>query len=427
VQSRDLRLQYACLKLFNTIMNEIDISLFGKNDQISTQAIVTTCIEVCLKPLRIHFPILFEKDSEQEKSISISKEQLRLVRQCMSCMKSIVQRFNQSINSASLVTILYSLCRVIQYTKSSSGLEVAAMVLQLEIQSSSMSTLDETAVWIVAFESAIQNLSLRVKHLKLTSSLEVELLFIYLACAHKSMNIGTNESQLIQLAAIHESVLANFRNVLADSECLKSSNHVRKVSWILHGLQNGLLRLAKSNYSDLAMFYMSQLSGCICMYLLQLFESGRITNNQFEKANIGSPIIDEEEEAELILAVVPAGLNILLAGYSLIDVSKRTSYLYVMVPLLLSLFRTVRNRSTISPSDCKKTLEKLHKLAVQCMERFAQSTEQFTAVIRSLPPNIVQEIQQEIKRGKEKETRLATKSIPKHQKLQINFEAYVKK
>lgn len=213
-QARDLVLQYACLKLLNTIVNDIDTKfLSGTGDKISTQAIVTTSIEVCLKPLRLHFPSLFEQESEHSFVVAVSKEHLKLVKQCMSCLKTIVQRFKENVNGACVTTILYSLCRILQYTKSSSCLEVAIAMLELEVQASSISTLNETSVWIVSFEAAIDTLLIRVRDFKISTHLEVELLFICLACIQKALNTNPNEMQLTQLAAIHSSVVSTFHEV----------------------------------------------------------------------------------------------------------------------------------------------------------------------------------------------------------------------
>jgi len=430
-QARDLGLQYACLKLLNTIVHDIDATLLsGSGDRISTQAIVTTSIEVCLKPIRLHFPTLFEQDSEQNRPIPITKEQAKLVRQCMSCLKTIVERFKESVNGASITTILYSLCRILQYTRSSSCLDVAMAMMELEVKVTSISTLDEISVWILAFESAIDNLLIRIRDFKLTTSLEIELLFVCLACIQKASSSSSTNIQLAQLAAIHDSVTSAFLEVLSDSRCLTDSNNVRKLSWILTGLQNGLLRLAKTNVgSELALFYFSQLSGPVSCYLLRLFDSGRITNDQFDRTMSVSPAVEDGEESQLILAIIPAGLNILLAGYSLTELSKKTSYLFVMIPLLVSLLRTVTSLSSSLSQDEKRkeNLDKIHKLAVQCLERVALSTEQFTQVVRSLPSGVIAEIKQEVRRSKEKNTKPVAKSAPKHQKLQINFDAYVTK
>ncbi len=445
LQARDLELQYACLKLLNTIVNNADASvLSGSADKISTQAIVTTSIEVCLKPIRLHFPTLFEQDSEQHVTGPLSKEQLKLVKKCMSCMRTVIERFKQNVNGAAITTILYSLCRILQYSRSSSCLETASAMMELEITATSISTLDEVSVWIIAFEAAIDNLLLRIREFKLTTPLEIELLFICLSCLEKVQNMNSTHTQLAQLAVIHDAVIATLLQVLADPHCLTTSNNIRKLSWILTGLQNGLLRLAKSGaYSDLALFYFSQLCGPVSCYLLRLFHLGRITNDQFDRTEKSvSPIVQNDgEESQLILAIIPAGLNILLAGYSLTESARKTSYLFVMIPLLLSLMRSVRGMSSSSaaaalssPADVKRNenLDKIHKLAVQCMERVALSTEAFTQVVRSLPAGVVAEIQQEVRRSKEKQqqqqqAKQVTKSAPKHQKLHINFDAYVSK
>jgi len=255
-------------------------------------------------------------------------------------------------------------------------------------------------------------------------------LFVCLACIQKASSSSSTNIQLAQLAAIHDSVTSAFLEVLSDSRCLTDSNNVRKLSWILTGLQNGLLRLAKTNVgSELALFYFSQLSGPVSCYLLRLFDSGRITNDQFDRTMSVSPAVEDGEESQLILAIIPAGLNILLAGYSLTELSKKTSYLFVMIPLLVSLLRTVTSLSSSLSQDEKRkeNLDKIHKLAVQCLERVALSTEQFTQVVRSLPSGVIAEIQQEVRRSKEKNIKPVAKSAPKHQKLQINFDAYVTK
>jgi hypothetical protein len=97
-------------------------------------------------------------------------------------------------------------------------------------------------------------------------------------------------------------------------------------------------------------------------------------------------------------------LNVLLASFALIDEikkEKRMVFLSLLIPVLVLILR-LESRFEYDENNIHTiNVNKLHRLAVQCLERVASSAAQeFRQLIQHvLPPNIVVEIQQAAKKG----------------------------
>jgi hypothetical protein len=93
----------------------------------------------------------------------LSAEQLHLADECVNCINVIISKFPISINSGNITTILYTLCRVTQYTKSPSSLNAATTLVTIDVKQTPSPTQSEVSVWGIAFSAAIENLIARIQ------------------------------------------------------------------------------------------------------------------------------------------------------------------------------------------------------------------------------------------------------------------------
>ena len=108
-----------------------------------------------------------------------------MVRKCMKSLKIIVQKFN--LTDQNITTILYTICRVLQFTKSPFSLQVALAI-------AAKPTVDitvDSSPWLQALMSTIENIRNRIQNYTLVTHSEVELMFICLAGAQDMIQRAT--------------------------------------------------------------------------------------------------------------------------------------------------------------------------------------------------------------------------------------------
>ena len=371
---RHLQLQHTCLDLLEKILTSVDVSLFGSSDQVNTQAIVTTSTEVCLKPLRLHFPTLFKQDSEFEiSSFELDKDQKELISKSLHCLKTIVKSFGLSITGAVVPTLLYTTCRVVQFTKSNLGLDTTAAIIEIserlnkgeeEAVDQSMSTEEKFNIWKIAIHASVENIRNRISFGKVISNPEVELLFIFLS------------SSLCSSITLHEKVMQTIsKEITNEISNMKESDDkknqaIENTVNLLHGLQNGILFLARNGLAKLAVFYSMRAAEDIAINLSS-------ENNHLQ--------------VSVVEKVAPPALNILLAGFSLLtelnSADNVKCYLAIVIPVITKMAKFAKNNS----------IQKIFLLGVQCFDRLAKvAPEHFKSVIGShlLPANVLVDIQE---------------------------------
>ncbi|KAG2375285.1 hypothetical protein C9374_009908 [Naegleria lovaniensis] len=381
---RHLPLHNACLDLLEKILANVNVSLFVSSDQVSTQAIVTTSTEVCLKPLRLHFPYLFKQDGEFEMgSFELEKDQKDLIAKSMSCLKTIVKTFGLSITGAVVPTLLYTACRVVQFTKSNLGLDTTTAIVEVsenlhsETDSSaqSMTPEEKFSIWSVAIRASIDNIISRLLFSgKTIYTPEIELLFIFLS------------SSLCSNIELHDKVVRNIIKALQNeiNNMHDSTNDPKKISQavdntfnILYGLQNGILYLARSGLAKLAVFY--SMSAAVDIVL----------NLSSESKYLVESVVDSSHTLDKI---APPAINILLAGFSLLSElnsppASVQSYLCTIVPMLVNMTKFARDHK----------ISKTFSLGVQCFDRLTKvAPDQFKSLITAqlLPPSVITDIQE---------------------------------
>jgi hypothetical protein len=174
---REMELQSACLKLLNVILKEISPSFF-MHSNVLVQTVVATAVEVCLKPLWLHFPLLFEQDSEMSLQFQPSKQQGHLVKQVMACLGTLLSHFGAScIHGHIIQTILYAIARCLQFTANTSAIDTAFMLSDL----ARVVPKDHIEAWNDSIASLVQHLSKRIDSDTVSSPAEVELCIIVAA------------------------------------------------------------------------------------------------------------------------------------------------------------------------------------------------------------------------------------------------------
>lgn len=416
--NRHAQLQIACIDLMTTIVTSCDSDFFAKGTQ-SAEVVLTTIVEVCLKPLRLQFPSMFEQDSEVHlHGFQFDKEHLNIVVRCMKCLKHILRRFAIGMHGGNITTILYTICRVLQFTQSNSVLEVAATLtvltpdspakIQHQLPDEEDIDQDSPTVWNIAFRAAIENLLTRMTKYIITTPGEVELLFICLFGIQKNTN---GPSDRLSLQTVQGEVVDTFNRLLQDTDTFGDAHKLKIVCWVLRGMQDGVLRLAKAGHMSYAIHYLGQLCPSIVTFLID------IAHNKIYITG------SENDSEQLIMQVMPAGLNILLAAFSLLgDSSQRKSFLAVVIPLLVVLLRF-----TDHPSR-SKNMHRLHKLCVECLERLATTAvDEFKQLIQEMPSEVVEEIQNAAKKKAIKERPEVQDSSVKESRassMSINFNQY---
>ncbi|EFC40657.1 hypothetical protein NAEGRDRAFT_59012 [Naegleria gruberi] len=402
---RHFQLHNACLELLEKILSSVDVSLFVSSDQVNAQAVVTTSTEVCLKPLRLHFPYLFKQDSEFELgSFELEKEQKLLIANSMKSLKTIVKVFGLSITGAVVPTLLYTTCRVIQFTKSNMGLDTTTAIIEVseklrnesESKDQSISAEEKFSIWQVAISASIENIIGRVASGKLITNPEVELLFIFLS------------SSLCSDVSIHENVVSAIRKaitsdieILHGTDQIKQAKSVDNVFNLLYGIQNGILFLARNGLAKLSVFYSMKIAEEIVLSLSS--ESRLLVVNGADK-------------------IAPPAINILLAGFSLLAELNTPSqgiqsYLSMIVPMLVKVTKFAKNNA----------LSKLFLLGVQCFDRLTKvAPEQFKSLITSqlLPSSVLLDIQDFAKQQQQAAVAKTEKKVAAKQpkkKMTMNF------
>jgi hypothetical protein len=171
---REMEVQGACLKLLNAVLKEISPSFF-MHSNVMVPTVVATAVEVCLKPLWLHFPLLFDQDSENSLQFQPSKQQAHLVKQVMTCMSTLLSRFGAScIHGHIIQTILYTITRSLQFTNSASALDTAMALSDLV----RVVPKDHINTWNDSVASLLQNLMVRLDNRTMASPSEIELLII---------------------------------------------------------------------------------------------------------------------------------------------------------------------------------------------------------------------------------------------------------
>ncbi|KAL9653505.1 hypothetical protein ABK040_002138 [Willaertia magna] len=405
---RDMKLQNTCIELLEKILTEINLqTLSVSDDQVSKQAIVTTSTEVCLKPLKLHFPYLFKQDSEFELgNFEFDKDQKELIKKSTNCLKTIITKLDLSITGANIATLLYTICRVTQFTKSNVCLDAAAAMIEWNEKLQKLQSSDDSSkenderqnIWRIALNAAIESIRNRLLLGKISSSYDLELLFILLSSSSCS-NIQVHEKAI---QAISTCLITNIS--LLQQEESNKTQRVEVIVNILNGLQNGILNLARNGLAKLSCFYTMRIVETISLQLI------------YEDKLLRVDIIDK---------IAPSSLNILLAGFSLLTELENNSknqiqsYLSILIPVLVKFTRFARDNK----------LNKLFALGVQCFERLAKvAPEHFKNMISSqlLATSIVQEIQgfaSQLQQNSEKHAtpQKTTASRQPKKKLTMNF------
>jgi hypothetical protein len=179
------------------------------------------------------------------------------------------------------------------------------------------------------------------------SSLEIEFLFI---CLSNRFRLDPDQTMIHQ------------QSIQILSKCLSGENE-EILNYTLQGIQDGIVFLARSGDSSLAIHYLGQL--CPLVYQLLIFISKKNLNQR-------------------IHSICGCGVNILLASFSLMESKNISSFLSLIIPTLLVIFRFGK----------EKNLVDLKKLSQQCFTRLGSShTDQFREQMQRLPQSVVLEIQ----------------------------------
>ncbi|KAL0485519.1 heatr5b [Acrasis kona] len=402
---REMDVQLNCLNLLDAVLNQLSGSYFD-HAQVPVQSMVATALEVCLKPLYLHFPVMFEMMSEKSFVLHVDKQQLQLIQQVCKCMSSLLSRFGpHCVHSQMIHTLVYSVVRMVEFCRIVDPVHVVIRLSEL----TRIVPKHHAMIWNDAIQQCMVHLENRIEQYQVCSGHEIEM-YIVIACCDLS------DSSLL-LDRVEKRIRTHLNRVVD----LKSA---RMACWMLEALQNALLHLARSNskLEKIALDLLSKLTGCMLSLLCNVFKDSKLSNDDFESDGEG-----DGGDVQVVVNMVQTTLNILLTLFALIDeknVDKRTGFLCLLVPVLVLVLRCESKFDYDENNIHTVNVNKIHKLAVTCLERIAASAAtEFRQLIQNvLPANIIVEIQQAAKKGAANKPKQKVKQQVKKEAEKLTFD-----
>lgn len=266
-------------------------------------------------------------------------------------VKLILEKLPIDLNESIFTTLLYMILRIFQYSQSKQAIDILSILLSLNPMKQK-----EVSFWGISLQLAIEDLTSRIQESKIIHQGEIEMLFICLSALFRGCDLK-------QTSHIHKNVV----NSIIQQLNINNTDYLH-ISMILQGIQDSIIRLARTGDSTIAIHYLGQLCGPIISWMINMTKKD---------------VINEKNQTYIVSSIL-SGINILLASYSLIEQNNRSDFLSLFIPNLVILFRY----STL------KKLNSLNLLCIQCFQRLGTtSIKEFKEQIQKMPHHVVNEVQ----------------------------------
>lgn len=265
-------------------------------------------------------------------------------------------------------------------------------------------------LWSPAWTTLANYLTYRVQRGIFCSSHEIDAIFSCLQALDLRLPLCPPSRDDSTVCVVQQAI-ETLRSALLLTNAAVDVGSPRQTLQLAQGLQDGIIRLARApEGSRLAVHALSHLCGPLVAILVGIAHSHTAAFNRTE------------------LQISSHALNVLLATFSLIDTAQRTTFLQVLLPVLLSLMRFAERSNTSTLSN----------LCVQCLQRVATSASmEFQQSTKDLPHATLEELQHAMARSASAREdqmpsgiaprRVSSSSStrpPARHKLSINFGAY---